>query len=479
MEQSRQRVRATLDAVKAFLNQEQSPRLSEADTKANCIEPVILALGWSGIGVVTREYYVKNSQEFIDYVMTGSSGPLLAIEAKALSSDLTEKNAAQLIQYCSVEGIEWAALTNGRELQFFNTFLRPDLAAKRILSLDLLAYNSDAEFDALFDQVWQLSRESMTTPTGVRTWLNQRRLDTALRHILLNPSSAIIKQLRRTLASSDIQASPQDLAQWFRSHLTTPITAIPARAASETAAPASTATPPPNAGSGVDRPCVNLLERGNAASGTSLGERLKRDVELRWPQTGWRTTTSYVAAESDGETFMAFRARKNWLFIELTLPNSSSHPRLAKNRGNFRWSSMTRVLRVKSESEIDSELISLIGQARDFAGGARRRNVHHGVKLSDLLAAGYLRPGASLILTAGPRDVAHATLTSNGMIEWEGNTYRSLSDRAFARLIGPTRTSLNGWWHWFAQLPHGRERLCDIRDRYKRDRSMLQQQRGA
>ena len=87
-------------------------------------------------------------------------------------------------------------MTNGRELQFFNSFLKPDLAAKRVLRLDLLAFNTDAEFDALFSQIWQLSRASMTTPSGVRTWLNQRRLDTALRAILLDSSSPAIRQLR-------------------------------------------------------------------------------------------------------------------------------------------------------------------------------------------------------------------------------------------------------------------------------------------
>src|SRR4051812_41086341 len=118
MNEARAAVRQTLDQVKAFLAQEAPPRLSEADTKANFIEPVLAALGWAGIGAVTREYYVKNSQEFIDYVMAHQERPLLAIEAKPLQADLTDKAAAQLIQYCSVEGIEWAALTNGRELQF-------------------------------------------------------------------------------------------------------------------------------------------------------------------------------------------------------------------------------------------------------------------------------------------------------------------------------------------------------------------------
>ncbi len=231
MNVAKEAIQQTLTRLRTFLAQESVPRLSEADTKANFIEPLIAALGWSGIGVVTREYYVRNSQEFIDYVMAGPSGQgtkpgsLLAIEAKALQSDLTEKNAAQLIQYCSVEGIEWAALTNGRELQFFNTFLKPDLSAKRILRLDLLAFNDDDEFGTLFEQLWQLSRESMTTE-GSRAWLNQLRLDRAVREIMLNPGSATIRQLRKVLGNAEVKASSQELVQWFRTHLSAPITRV-------------------------------------------------------------------------------------------------------------------------------------------------------------------------------------------------------------------------------------------------------------
>jgi hypothetical protein len=146
-------IRRTLDEVKAFLAQEHPPKLSEADTKASFVEPLIKALGWEGLGAVTREYYVRNSQEFIDYVLKGPSGPLVAIEAKAVQIDLADKHAAQLVQYCAVEGIEWAALTNGRELQVFNAFLKGDLAAKRVLRLDLLAFNSDDEFEAVYAQI--------------------------------------------------------------------------------------------------------------------------------------------------------------------------------------------------------------------------------------------------------------------------------------------------------------------------------------
>lgn len=465
MEHARDRIHKTLSEVKAFLNQEAPPRLSEADTKANFIEPIVLALGWSGIGVVTREYYVKNSQEFIDYVMSGPSGPLLAIETKALHADLTDKNAAQLIQYCSVEGIEWAALTNGRELQFFNTFLRPDLAAKRILSIDLLAFNSDAEFDALFEQLSQLSRESMTTPGVVRTWLTQRRLDTALRAILLNPGSSTIKQLRRALADAEIRVTPQDLTQWFRSHLTTPIASIPAHAGRT--AERATLEPLVLPRRTDERlPAHRDEPNGAVEVGSALSSTLQRAILERWPDTRWRETKYYIAGEVGGETFVAYRVRRRRLVVGLTLPDEVTSTRLSPNQGRFNWGRITRVLEIGEQGDIDADLLFLVGQARHHAAAAHRGHAHHGVSLRDLLAAGLLTPGMPLVLRSGNRELTEATLGAGGEILWNGGRYRSLSDRTFARLLGASRVSLNGWTHWHVVLPTGTEQLARVRERY-------------
>lgn len=236
MDAARERIRHTLDELRLFLTQEPTPQLSEADTKAYFIEPIIAALGWQGIGIVRREYYVRSSQEYIDYVLFGSAGagtsptPMLAIEAKSLSAQLTDKDAAQIVQYCVVEGIEWAALTNGRNLEFFNTFLKPDLSAKRVLQLDLLDSNTDGEFDALFGQLWRLSRESITT-ANARVWLDKLRLDVALREIMLDPNGVPIKTVQRALSDRDVNATPLAITEWFRAHLASgsidPITTFP------------------------------------------------------------------------------------------------------------------------------------------------------------------------------------------------------------------------------------------------------------
>src|SRR2546423_812279 len=75
---------------------------------------------------------------------------------------------------------------------------------------------SDEEFDRLFDDVRQLSREQMLSPAGTRAWQQRRRLDAAIRGIILTPQSATIRQLRRELADTEISSSTQDIIHWFR-----------------------------------------------------------------------------------------------------------------------------------------------------------------------------------------------------------------------------------------------------------------------
>ncbi len=468
MDDAKAAVQRTLARVKAFRAQEAPPRLSEADTKAHFVEPIVAALGWEGIGVVTREYYVKNSQEFIDYVMAGLRGPLLALEAKPLQTDLTDKHAAQLIQYCAVEGIEWAALTNGRELQFFNTFLKPDLAAKRVLRLDLLAFNSDEEFDALFRQLWQLSRESMTTPTGVRTWLRQRRLDATVRGVLLDPDSPTIRHLRRALAEAEVAATAQELVQWFRAHLGPPIMALPIPGGQIAASrsPASDATSAADAGSGaIPIPAVaeSSVRAGKDARALGIYDALREAVERRLPGTAWRVTKHYAAA-ADGHIFLAVKFRAGRLVLGLTLPPDTADPRIKDNAGEYNWARMTKVAELTDARGIDDDLLTLVEAAHAHTTGAIRRHTYHGVTLQDLLAAGLLPPGTPLVLVArGRREVARATLGPAGEIVWEGTAYRSPSDLVFAPLLDVTK--FNGWAYWHAELPEGRRSLAEVRAR--------------
>ncbi len=221
MENAKETVRRTLEQAKAFLAQEAAPRINEADTRAFFIDPLVRALGWDGIGVVSREYHVRSSGEYIDYVLNGPGGRLLAVEAESFHTDLTDKHAAQLVQYCAVEGIEWAALTNGRELQFFNRYLKGDITEQRIFKLNMLAFGSDEEFEDTYELIRQLSRGYLTEPTGTQLWLRQRRVGAWLLGQLLAADAPTVQYLRQAMSQEGLEATPQEIVEWFRVHLST------------------------------------------------------------------------------------------------------------------------------------------------------------------------------------------------------------------------------------------------------------------
>jgi hypothetical protein len=128
---------------------------------------------------------------------------------------------------------------------------------------------------------------------------------------------------------------------------------------------------------------------------------------------------------------------------------------------------MTKVIQVNTNADINGELLELIGAAKSHAVSEMRAKAHYGITLRNLIDAAYLSPGTELVLLGqGGREVTRARLGGSGDIEWQGRSYRSPSDKAFASLLG--RQSLNGWTHWQAELPEGAESLAEIRARMQK-----------
>jgi hypothetical protein len=144
----------------------------------------------------------------------------VAVEAKALEVTLTDKEASQGVSYASILGDEWTVLTNARQWRLYHTFAQAPLAGKLVLSLDLTAWDSDAEFDRLFDQPWLISKESFVSSDGPKAWLTGQKLDHHLRHALIDGASAEVKYIRKQLEGHGISVGGEDVAAWFKQHLT-------------------------------------------------------------------------------------------------------------------------------------------------------------------------------------------------------------------------------------------------------------------
>lgn len=161
-----------------------------------------------------REVYTS-AKEFLDYVLMVDGERRIAVEAKQLSHKLTEQDAAQVIQYGAVPGIEWAVLTNGRELRLYHQYAHGPVSDKLLFRLDLVGRGSEAERDALVDQMWLLSKDAFTGRDGPMAWLRAQRLDAALRVALTDSDSVEVKYLRKRLADlSIVDAATAKVAGW-------------------------------------------------------------------------------------------------------------------------------------------------------------------------------------------------------------------------------------------------------------------------
>jgi len=457
-------IRQTLDEAKAFINTPASVKLSEADTKAYFIEPLLAALGWRGIGIVSREFRVKSSGEFIDYVMLEDGKPLLAIEAKPIQTSLTAKDSAQLVQYCVIEGIQWAALTNGRELQFFNTYLTPDLDAKRVLTLSLLGYDTDAEFIAVVQQLALLSRQSIILPQGAESWLRQRRMDDRLRSVLLDSSSATAKSMRKALDEAGIKTSPSEITTWVRSNLLKESTVI------TQPKPMPPSLVPAQEddvfGNTVERkfdPLTSSVFKSHLHLLPILQEIMQLVAKLD-PDSNWRDMRHYFAASNKaGETFLAIKRSGNVIIVGLSLPESAAHPRLDEETFDFRWNRITKTVSLSGAREVDDQLSNLISGAIENAGLFPSRSKRFfGSNMRDLLNAGLVQPGEKLFLMKGTFQVAQATFTPSAQIDWQGKLYSVPSDLDFARAMG--NKSLNGWTSWYVERAGRLVQLFELRE---------------
>ncbi len=89
--------------------------------------------------------------------------------------------------------------------------------------------------------------------------------------------------------------------------------------------------------------------------------------------------------------------------------------------------------------------------------------------MRDLVDEGLLPVGTTLVLQGGSREAARATVNDRGEILWRGRAYAKPSNPDFARMLG--WPSLNGWLHWYAELPQGRRSLFDLRAELRQQRA--------
>jgi len=177
-------------------------RISEEETKAILIDPVLTALGWrvDELQDVRREYRAKPQDNPVDYALLAFGKPRLFVEAKALSSTLDRKSASQLLGYAAVVGVGWCLLTNGDEYRLYNSHASVDVDEKLFRSVRL----SDSEATAATAETLSLvAKEQLAEPALDALWKSQfidRRVKVVLEGIFDGQDDSLVRLVRKRSA---------------------------------------------------------------------------------------------------------------------------------------------------------------------------------------------------------------------------------------------------------------------------------------
>ena len=154
--------------------------------------------------------FLAPAKQFLDYLLFLDGTARIAVEAKALDFAVADANGgAQVVQYAVILGIEWGVATNGRQWRLYQTSAKGPLADKLILAVDLIGWETDSQFETVFDQLWLVSKESLVSGAGPETWLSAKQLNETLKATLLDATSPEIKLLRKRLTQRGISVSTE------------------------------------------------------------------------------------------------------------------------------------------------------------------------------------------------------------------------------------------------------------------------------
>lgn len=172
-----------------------SLRLSEADTRAYLVDPLLRILGYEGVGDLRREVSVQATKEAVDYLLMVDGQPRVIVEAKALRNNLTDQHAAQCVQYATILGVRWCLVTNGLRWAVFDAQGKGPLADKRVAEVSL-----DDDFQNT-DDAWvvlsSFSQDALAKASPITNLLVER----VVADELGRPDSRAVEALRRVVSS--------------------------------------------------------------------------------------------------------------------------------------------------------------------------------------------------------------------------------------------------------------------------------------
>src|SRR5664280_703500 len=209
-------LRETLTKVRTRIGElrASSDRLSEEETKAILIDPVLTALGWhvDELEHVRREYRARPSDNPVDYALVVFGKPRLFVEAKALSVALDRKSASQVLGYAATVGVSWCVLTNGDEYRLYKSHASVDVDEKLLRTVRL---SDPDQMGLCLETLALIAHEQLGDTELELLWKSQfvdRRVEATLAGLFAGESDSLARLVHKhstELSFGDVRESLQ------------------------------------------------------------------------------------------------------------------------------------------------------------------------------------------------------------------------------------------------------------------------------
>jgi hypothetical protein len=139
--------------------------LDESSTRLLVNELLNDVLGYLMIDEIKTEYMIRGT--YADYVVQLKGVRHFLVEVKALSLSLSDKHLRQAINYGANEGIEWAMLTNGKDIHFYKIIFGKPIESKLVFKIDI---GDPAKLKETADCLQHLHKEAVVKKSLELLW---------------------------------------------------------------------------------------------------------------------------------------------------------------------------------------------------------------------------------------------------------------------------------------------------------------------
>lgn len=127
-----------LNSLKAFQKKYFNKSLGDLDesgTRLMVNDLLTTVFGYKAIEEIKTEYMIRGT--YADYMVQIKGNRHFLVEVKALTLALSEKHLRQVISYGANEGVDYAVLTNGREIHLHRILFDKPIDSKLIFKVDI------------------------------------------------------------------------------------------------------------------------------------------------------------------------------------------------------------------------------------------------------------------------------------------------------------------------------------------------------